>query len=145
MKRITIIIFLILITSAKLKCQNNKDSIIYILPDNIELMIFEYTEKIDTLKYNFEFFLSRIGDEEFKINISLFKRYNDNFWYNNTNRYILINNKRYPLILDYDSLFSTSKPVNLGKMGKREGYILRSTFIYDGFSISFNKEGKVIK
>jgi len=121
-----------------------KDSIIYILPDRVEQKLYEQVKNIDPDgNFNFEFYLESKDKGKFRITFT-YKDQLNNYWTNNTNRFVLINKKKYPLIFDYDSLFSTSKPKELGEYGHREGSILRSLFIYEGYNLTFDKTGEYI-
>ena len=135
-KSICISLFLISTVLLPLKSQN-RDSILYIMPDNVELKLYQYINNIDSSKYSFEFFLSRLDGDKYRICVSIWSKLNTNYWYNNTNRFVLIGEKKYPLWFDYDVKFSTKKPSNLGTIGKREGQILKSHPIFDGYNITF--------
>ncbi len=50
---------LFLFTITLIKAQE-KDSILYIIPDSVEVRIYEETKKIDLSKFNLYFFLSKI-------------------------------------------------------------------------------------
>ncbi len=144
MKRIIILLLLIYGLNISIYSQE-KDSIIYIFPDKIEQKLYEQMkELIYTDGYDFEFYLQTLDINKFRLTYSYYKKQSFSYWGNNTNRFILIKNKMYPLILDYDSLFSTSKPEKVGEYGDREGFILRSSFIYEGYNITFDKTGKCL-
>jgi hypothetical protein len=95
--------------------------------------------------YNFKFYLEYIDKDTFRLYLSKYNVLSPNYWDNNTNRFILINDEKYPLILDYDSMFGTSKPNEVGEFGKRDdGFVWRSLFIYEGYNITFNKTGRYV-
>lgn len=139
-----IIVLLALIYSVSIYSQE-KDSIIYIFPDKVEQKLYEQIKKVISLEsFNFKFYLQTISKDEFRIAYSYEKEPSKNYWINNTNRFILIKNEKYPLILDYDSLFSTNNPKDIGEYGHREGYVLKSLFLFDGYNITFDKEGECL-
>lgn len=119
------------------------DSILYILPDKIEV-------KLDSLiaerkKYNeiSSFRLNRLNENEFQI-IPRSKRKDGNSDFS-TNRFVLIKNTKYPVTFDYDEIFSTVDPCNTGEFGNREGYIRKVLTIFEGYSLIFDRAGNVIK
>lgn len=120
----------------------NKDSIIYIFPDKVEVKFYEYIkkEKID----NYGFYMTNDSDQKFRVYIYKCDGINNNYWQINTNRYLIIKDKKYPLFFDYDTFFSTREPFEIGVYGKREGYILRSHPIFEGYSITFDKTGELL-
>lgn len=145
MKKNLTVLFLFLLMYMSLNAQN-KDSLIYILPDSVELKLYEFTKSMEASKYDCDFYLSSLGDNVYRINVSIYRIYNDDYWSRNTNRFLVINNKKYPLSFDYDSLFGTmTKFSDIGKMGEREGYIMRTTFINEGYNITFNIKGEILK
>lgn len=136
---------LFLFTITLIKAQE-KDSILYIIPDSVEVRIYEETKKIDLSKFNLYFFLSKIDKNIYRINYSSFP--NDskskNPWIDNTNRFLIVNNRKFPLIFDYDSSFSTQTNTMLGSFGEREGNIQRAYIIFEGYSITFKRDGTII-
>ncbi len=144
MKRNIYILFILLSVVLSLKSQTkNKDSILYIMPDKVELQLYEYINSLDSSKYSFEFFLSKLDKDKYRICVGIWSNLNTNYWHNNTNRFILIDEKKYPLWYDYDVTFSTKNKSNLGKMGSREGQILKIHPIFDGYTIDFNLKGEI--
>jgi hypothetical protein len=138
------IILLVLIYSTSIYSQE-KDSIIYIFPDKVEQKLYEQMKELVSIEdYNFEFYLQTVDRDKFRLTYSCYRGQSNNYWVNNTNRFVLINGKRYPLILDYDSLFGTNKPKEVGEYGHREGFILRSLFIYEGYNITFDRAGECL-
>lgn len=122
MKKNLTVLFLFLLIYVSLNAQN-KDSLIYILPDSVELKLYEFTKSMEASKYDCDFYLSNLGDNIYRINVSIYRIYNDDYWSRKTNRFLVINNKKYPLSFDYDSLFGTmTKFSDIGKMGERRIY-----------------------
>ena len=136
---------LVLLCSISIYSQE-KDSIIYIFPDKVEMKLYERIKETPSSKnYNFEFFLENIDKDTFRLVLSEYNVLTPYYWTNNTNRFILINDTKYPLTLDYDSMFGTSKPNEVGEFGERdEGFVLRTLFIYEGYSIKFTKTGRYV-
>lgn len=123
-----------------------RDSIIYIFSDKIEQKLYEKIEENNSRGYfEFEFYLRTEGENRFRLTYTHAKSLSDNYWIVNTNRFILINKSKYPLYFDYDSMFSTSKPNEIGEYGHREGTIMKSIPIYDGYSIVFDKNGEFLE
>lgn len=137
---------LVLICSISISIYSQeKDSIVYIFPDKIEQKLYEQIKELISVEiYNFEFYLQTVDIDKFRLTYSYSKKQSNNYWGNNTNRFILINKKKYPLIFDYDSLFSTNKPKEVGEYGHRDGFILRSLFIFEGYNITFDRTGKCL-
>jgi hypothetical protein len=119
-----------------------RDSIIYIFPDKIEMKLYERMKDISTSDTcSFHFYLTTVEKNMFRIFVCHLCR--NNYWVNNTNRFVLINNKKYPLVLEYDSIFSTHRHREVGEFGKRDdGFIFRTLLIYKGYNITFDKTGK---
>jgi len=140
-------IFLLLVIAYSISVYSQeKDSITYVFPDNVEMKLYERIKEIPSFdSYNFEFYLQSIEKDTFRLSFTYYSGLIDNFWAKNTNRFILINDKKYPLILDYDSMFSTKNSKEVGEFGKRDdGFVLRSLFIYKGYNIKFTKTGRYI-
>lgn len=139
-------LFILFICSFFLLKGQNKDSIIYILPDKVEMKLYEQIESYNSVTNSkLEFYLESIERETFRIVFSRFQDKSNNYWVDNTNRFVLIKDRKYPLILDYDLKFSTMKPSEVGEYGQREGLILKSLFIYDGYNITFDLKGNILK
>lgn len=136
MKKIYAIIITICIFWCKANAQE-KDSIIYIFPDKVEKLFYEYIQTYSPDE-TFDFHLVT-RDDKYKLFVTTGDK--NNYWGNNTNRFILINDKKYPLTFDYDCLFSTENRFDIGQFGQREGYILRSWFIIEGYNITFDRYG----
>lgn len=122
-----------------------KDSILYILPDKVEVKLSEYIQSSKLENSRWKFYLTRTENSMYRIYVASFKGETTDYWYINTNRFVVIDTENFPLILDYDSMFSTKDPDRIGEYGKREGQILKTTFIYDGYNIIFDKNGKYLE
>lgn len=122
-----------------------KDSIIYYLPDSVEIIINDYLQswEYDTIK--FECIMKQDG----KLYELIVCQYNDkNYISENTNRYVIINNRRIPVYFDYDIEFwlKEEQVKNLGEFGNRFGGLLpKRKILFHCFSIKFNRLGNNIK
>jgi len=145
MRKLIIVFTLIYISNMNIYSQE-EDSIIYIFPDKVEQRLFEQIKKVDSINnIYFEFYLQTIDENRFRLTYSYSKKKSNNYWVKNTNRFILINKKKYPLILDYDTIFSTYKPNKIGEYGHRDGTIMKHLIIYEGYNITFNKNGECLQ
>ncbi|MDO5523560.1 MAG: hypothetical protein Q4G48_05880 [Bacteroidia bacterium] len=115
------------------------DSIFFILPDSVELKISEEIKNIDFSEFGLFFSLSTFDKNIYRINYSCFSNVSKpkDPWVDNTNRFLIINDNKFPLIFDYDSDFSTQKNSISGK--NQKVYI-----IFDGYSITFRSDGTII-
>jgi hypothetical protein len=147
MKKIAFIIFL----SLGFKGYSQSSDIVYIIPDNVEVALERQITylKVDTTKTLVYFLLEK--DDEGIYSLSLFHDIiNQQEGLTGkilklTNRVLLINKNKYPLILDYDFTFGTPKVDQIATFGSREGNIVRSVILFHGYTIYFNKLGKIIK
>lgn len=146
MKKHALVIILSLLYYSINTYSQNKDSIVYIFPDKVEKKLYEQIKEISTSdRFYFEFYLQAINKDTFRITYSYSIDIPSCYWAKNTNRFILINEHKYPLIFDYDTKFSTSKPENIGKYGHRESTIMRHLIIYEGYNITFSENGEYIE
>lgn len=137
MKRFTsILLFTILCIS--LKAQTS-DSILYIFPDIVERRLDHYISSHTNEDSNLFFVLENAGDNKYRIFISTYT--NSDYWENVSKRYGVVNQNRYPLLFDYDYIFSTPKPSQIGAFGGRDDQILKYRVILDGYSITFDYNG----
>jgi hypothetical protein len=145
MKKYLIIVFWLL--SIKVYSQSK---VVYIIPDSVEVAI---KKQISKLKHNsadaFIYFLL----EKNKGGIYSLSLFRDPARQGGlmdkilklTNRVLLIDEDKYPLMFDYDFTFSTPKETKIGSIGNREGNVVRSTALFHGYTIFFNTSGKIIK
>ncbi|NHA06453.1 hypothetical protein G7092_21775 [Mucilaginibacter sp. HC2] len=146
MKKSILIIFLLV--GFRGNAQSSK--ILYIIPDSVEVSIENQIIKLSPDRNAFIFFLLTKNNEGI-YSLSLFydKRMQKDKLMNKalklTNRVLLIDEVKYPLILDYDFAFGTPKENQTGTFGNREGNIVRSNVLFHGYTIFFNKLGKIIK
>lgn len=118
-----------------------KSSILYYLPDSVEIQVSEYVSK-QKHKPNFYFKLESSSKDTFNLIVCQYqekeKKYLAN-WIFLTNRKVVIANSRYPLLLDYDYMFSTFDTLRVGTYGDRANKIVRQLSIANCFSIRFTK------
>jgi len=141
-----IIILQILSLSFMLSCkaQNSEEQIIpYVIYDKVEQTIYDHIKEYDEFVY---FYL--LPEKE---NTTIFIIKNDNYkdssigyWVENTNRKILIKDKLYPIVLDSDYKYSTSRPKDIGNYGKRDGSIYKIRTTSTHYYIKFNDKGEII-
>ena len=100
--------------SLKQKEETNKEKIIYIVPDTVQLWFDNVIKepKLISEKDNIYFILGRIErNNKILYDLALCEGldydYNDRFFYKNTNRYVYIKGNLYPLLSDLDQIFST--------------------------------------
>jgi len=143
MKRI-VILSVILVCSIGIYSQE-RDSIIYIFPERVEALLYKrINERLShNENLNFSFHLTRVTMDTFRIFLIGFSGTTRNYWDRNTNRFILINNKKYPLTFDYDSKFSTSSPETV-QYYRGERMVRRTRFLHEGYNITFDKLGRYI-
>jgi len=146
MKNILLIAFLIIGIKGY-----SQSKMLYIVPDSVEVVL---ERKIVILKERsrntfFYFLLSKDSTNTYSLSLFPAKNKEEAVIGNKklirTNKALLINNTQYPLLLDYDFIFGTDKENQVGELGYREGNVVRSTVLFHGFTIYFNREGKIIK
>ena len=114
------------------------DKILYVSPDEVEAEINDYIERrLQSAELKFSMTLYRKGNGVYELFVNTGRDYID--WAKASNRYAVINDKQYPLLLDLDYDFGAPDPSRIGTYGHRE--VLRIIAINDGFCIRFTKEG----
>lgn len=122
-----------------------KDSIIYILPDRVETKLYEMIQEQNyTKNRKFEFHLTTLNKDTFSITCAKYDEQPFHQGANSTNRFILVNNNKYPATFDYDYIFGTPTPSEIGEFRHREGYIRRNFLLSEGYSIIFDKTGNYL-
>ena len=141
------IFFVLLLGITSHACSQNNEKILYMLPDDVEVQASNYIKRVSKQQeYLFYFVLNKKPDTTYRLDIVHYKAESSKgliYWVKSTNRHVVVNQERYPLLLDYDYLFSTKQPSNIGNYGEREGQILITMPIHVGFYIDFNKDGIV--
>ncbi len=120
-----------------------QESIIYVIPDSVEILASEYIEKHNEYCY----FVMYNNGENYELFIVSGDDYQDKSYsafITNSNRKVVIDDKEYPMLFEYDFDFSTIDKLNIGEFGKRDGMIKRVQAIYHGYSIKFDRSGKLI-
>jgi hypothetical protein len=134
-----------------IKGYSQSSKIVYIIPDSVEVAIEKQIVHLKVGSKNTLVYFLLEKDNEGTYSLSLFcdeKKQREGLAgkiSKLTNRVILINKNKYPLMLDYDFIFGTPKEKQVGSFGSREGNIVRSTVLFHGYTIYFNKRGKIIK
>lgn len=140
-----VLYFVLLIAISGNACSQEVEKILYVVPDDVEVQVNKYIERVKKQKeYLIYFVLSKKSDAAFRLDVVSYKEINKEnviYWVKSTNRYVVINQDKYPLLLDYDYVFSTKQPSNIGNFGEREGYILKTMPINEGYHIDFNRDG----
>ena len=143
-KTITFLLVLFLNSCSETNSQE-LGKIVYIFPDEVEISVSNYIDSLREKGNVFIFLkLGKKSENTYYLHVSYCSLENKEsliFWVNSTNRYAVIRNSYYPLLLDYDYDFSTKTPLSIGNYGERAGQILRTMPIYDGYSIMFTKKG----
>lgn len=132
-----------ILQAATTKAQKN-DQIKYVLPDNVETFI---DSSIRAQKGSSAFYFLLNKDSVYSISIGSYSKKDEKNilkWVKQTNRFLIVNKKVYPLIFDYDLKFATVDS-NIGEFGKREGNIKRVSLMLHGITIFFKSDGTIIK
>jgi len=132
-----------ILQAATTKAQKN-DQIKYVLPDNVETFI---DSSIRARKASSAFYFLLNKDSVYSISIGSYNKKDEKNilkWVKQTNRFLIVNKKVYPLIFDYDLKFATVDS-NIGEFGKREGNIKRVSLMLHGLTIFFKSDGTIIK
>ena len=142
-------LLLIICFSISFGAYAQSEKTIYIVSDSVEVRL---KKQIDKIRQNnpgvsFSCMLVRRSDNLFSI--SLFKNEENsgnsllNKLVKNTNRYLLIEKEKTPLIFDYDFKFGSSDVEHVGYFGERDGNIKRSSLLHHGYTIFFDSQGDV--
>lgn len=132
--------------SQALAQKDDKVVIKYFFPDKVEMLIDSCIHSYKSEMLNFYFLLAK--DSAYSITIGKYdwkERGNLLSWINQTNRYVVVNSEKYPLLFDYDLTFAGIDLNNVGTFGNREGNIKRAKLLLHGLTIIFNSEGEVVK
>jgi len=145
----TILVSILLLLSVGAYAQSEK--IVYILYDSVEVALKKQIDKIrqNNPRASFSCLLWRESDSLSSISLLKNEESSGNSIVKkliiSSNRYLLIDKEKLPLIFDYDFKFSSSDLEHIGSFGKREGNIRRSEFLFHGYTLSFNSRGEVIR
>lgn len=123
-----------------------KNQIQFILPDSVEVFLNDYINKVQDGKSQFYFLFQK--DTAFSITVGRYtKKEKKNIlkWIPQSNRYVVVNTKNYPVIFDYDLKFAAVDPNNIGEFGRREGNIKRAHPLLHGITVFFNGSGDIIR
>ena len=138
--------FLLIALSLKGLCPiaQKLNQIKYILPDKVEIFL---DSCIKQYRKNFTFYFILGKDSEYYVSMGVYNKEKKNEapkWAIETNRFLIINKKNFPLIFDYDTKFALIDS-NLGQFGKRDGNIKRVKLLFHGITVSFKSNGLIIK
>lgn len=117
-----------------------KSSILYYLPDSVEIKVNNYIKEQKLNSRHIYLFLENANKDTFRINLCQYQKKNkkrDEFWISLTNRKVVIDKNRYPILLDYDYKFSTIDTLRAGVYGDRANNRTKYFPIYHCFSITF--------
>lgn len=128
-----------------------KANIYFIFPDSVEVIANCYIEKQKIKNPNTKYFCFLRHDSLsiYSLTILTFKKNEATAvarWVGSSNRYVVINKEKLPLLIDYDFRFGTSDPGKIGKYGKRDGNLKKMNLIAHAFTVIFdNSTGNLIK
>ena len=117
----------------------------YILPDDVEVFLDSCIKKSESKGTQFYFLLKK--DTTYNITIGRYsKKEKKNIlkWIKQSNRNVVVNEKAYPLIVDYDLKFAAIDD-NIGKFGDREGNVKRASLLLHGVTVFFTADGNIIR
>jgi hypothetical protein len=143
MKRNILLLLLVLI--AITSYSQKRKPIVYIVPDKVEIMLDSCIQFYSKRDFDFYFILEK--DSLYNITVASYQKNEAKRlikWVKQSNRRIVINNKTYPLIFDYDFKFGV-KDDNIGVFKNRDSNIRRSRVISHGITIMFDSWGDYVK
>lgn len=152
MNKITLIfIFLLVISCGTQKLQNTSvdysKGIPYILPGKVQNLL---DEKVKNMEEPLYFLFDKKDINTFFISINKYdlKTFKGANWIKNTNRYVYLKGKYYPLIFEYDQLFSTPKTAEefLKDVDPDGSYTHSTIYILNEYSyrVEFNIRGEIL-
>jgi hypothetical protein len=115
--------------------------ILYYLPDSVEIKVNEYTAK-QKMGTKFYCMLRFVGADTFNISVCQYNEKDKKYlerWIFVSNRKVIVNKFKYPLVLDYDYKFSTINSSRVGVYGDRADKIVRIFPITHCFNLTFTK------
>lgn len=158
MKNIVYLIFIAIIVNGcvSLKKEINEEKIIYVVPDTVQLWFRNVIKSPNLLnKDDVYFIISSLeidNSKAYKLMLCDLDNYifNDNYFVKNTNRYLYIDEKLYPLLSDLDQVFSVRECCNedlLETLNSKKIVTLSNTVFYEkAYWVIFdNKWGDIIR
>lgn len=158
MKNIVYLIFIAIIVNGcvSLKKEINEEKIIYVVPDTVQLWFRNVIKSPNLLnKDDVYFIISSMeidNSKAYKLMLCDLDNYifNDNYFVKNTNRYLYIDKKLYPLLSDLDQIFSVRECCNedlLETLNSKKIVTLSNTVFYEkAYWVIFdNKWGDIIR
>lgn len=141
------ITILIILFQAMTSVAQKTNQIRYVLPDDVEIFLDSCIKKSTNKETQFYFLLNKEKDTVYNITIGRYsKKEKKNIlkWIKQSNRCIVVNEKMYPLIFDYDLKFAAVDN-NIGEFGSREGNIKRASLMLHGVTVYFKSDGSILK
>lgn len=145
------VILVSILLSVGVSAYAQSEKIVYILYDSVEVTLKRQIDKIRKKNPNASFSCLLWRESDSLSSISLLK--NEESSGNSivkkliigSNRCLLVDKEKLPLIFDYDFKFSSSDLEHMGSFGKREGNIRRSELLFHGYTLTFNSRGEIIR
>lgn len=129
-----------------------RDSIKYVFPDSIEIITNSHLKSQNKSKPNQSFYFHLQKSNKDTFNLSIFEHTNLinrklEKWILSTSRFVLIDDKYYPLLLEEDFIFGTVTERDFGIIGRRykDLKIKRIFLTGEPFGIEFTKKGHVVR
>ena len=127
-------------TRINMKERDYSEGIVYVLPGTVQKLLVK-KQQLENTYYVIE-----------KINGLQFRIFQDTYetetnWLKNTNRYISVSGKLYPLLIGYDSYFANTETAKTFLEDYKQGIYrrTRATIIRDHvYHVDFNINGKII-
>lgn len=151
-KTITLVLTTIIILSCsnqnKINCINNYDlGIPYILHGNVQKLLID---NIKSVKEPVYFLLKKDNASNYEISLREYKEPFEGIkWIKNTNRFIYLNGNYYPLMFEFDQLFSVQMTTKEFKNSilLDGSYKLNKVFIIDEhpYRVIFNIKGDILR
>jgi hypothetical protein len=143
MKRYILLFFSVaFVTTASIS--QTQDSIIYILPDSVEIIINEHILSWRDKSKEFYCVMSK-KEELYEVSVCPYSK--ESFLISNTNRFVIVNNRKIPVFFDYDIAFwvEPNDLKSLGVFGSRfDGFTKGRYMMFHCFIIKFSRNGRKI-
>lgn len=150
MKKILILATFIVLSCSNQKTLVHKDNyakgIPYILNGNVQKLL---VERIKKTKDSIYFLLDEVDSDIYEISLREYKKpFSAIKWIEYTNRFVYLNGKYYPLIFEYDQLFSVQMTAKEFKdnVSSDGSYTLKKIRIIDEqpYRVKFNSKGEIL-
>jgi hypothetical protein len=149
MKKILILATFILLSCSnqkKIAHRNYNNGIPYILNVNIQKLLVEKLKSIQNSAY---FLLDKLDSDNYEISLRVYKEPVSTIkWIENTNRFVYLNGRFYPLIFESDQIFSVQMTTKefINNISTDGSYTLNKIRIIDEqpYRIKFNVKGEIL-